>query len=706
MYRQRVFLKVLLPALLFVWILPAMSQTCTVNNFSANYLGSDNQSVAHSLFTPQNELICAGNINYVRNNVVMADGWLSSYTAQGSVIWSKRITAPGFNLLTFRDITAATDSTYFVTGFVQTYWGVTDPSPPNPNWGVLLYIDRYGNVLWSKKIDQTFESGVESTFLENIIKTSDGDFIANAVAWKKPPFQTKSIMLRINNKAVIKWATSYASDVFEFKFNLANSLIQTKAGNIVAGGITDQRLVGKDSILKVNYYFLGLDYATGNKLWDKSYLIRPQAANVFFNESSIRHITELQNGDLSFLGFADTNSVTVPPITTRSINIITNATGSIKKVIGYQTDLQGSYPVDGYTSGSNGNRLALLQDANKFILSLVDFDGQVQWQKAYNTAGGTQKAASLSPASDGYYIFMNNSSGTGATHLMKTDANADLICRAATSQVVTFDGSTLLKPDDAQMVFTPDNKPAQLFSLLPVNTSSYPLQMTVDCKDACCKDVIDTNNITYATICDNETYTLPNKQVVKDSGTYFITYKTILGCDSITFFHLSVIKNPSALTLGKDTCIEGKDSLVLQATPGYTVYNWMNTTTTQPFYTIKQSGTYTVSVSNSCGNKLSTIQVFAICDPEIFIPTAFTPNGDHLNDVFRIQPSVKYKLISFAIYNRWGELIYSTTDITKGWDGMYKRIPQQTGSYHYVIVTESLSTGRKTQRTGSIQLLR
>ncbi|MES2374136.1 MAG: gliding motility-associated C-terminal domain-containing protein [Bacteroidota bacterium] len=703
---QRVLVKALLSFLLFAYMHPAISQTCTINNFAVNYKGSENQTIVHSLLTKQNELLCAGNINYAKNNLVKADGWLSLYTALGSVIWSKRITAPGFDLLTFRDIIAATDSSYFVTGFVQTYWGVTDPSPPNPNWGILLHIDRYGNILWSKKMDQGFETGVESTFLENIMKTSDGDFITNAVVWKKSPFQTKSMLLRINNKATVKWATTYSSDLFEFKFNLSNSIKQTSSGDIVAAGIVDQRLVSKDSILKVNYYWAGIDYATGNKRWDRSYLIRAQSANVFFTESSVRHITELPNGDLSFLGYADTNSIIVPPNSTHAVNIITNATGTIKKVNAYQTDLPGSYAIGGYTMDNTGNQFSLLIDANKSILTQLDASGNILSQKGYYSSNGLQQAADFAIGNNGYYVFMNNRSANGLTHLLKTEASGDLVCRSTPPQLTSFDGSSFFKPGDALMKYTTETKPADVFSVIALNSDPYPLQMTVDCRDACCKDVIDTINITRATICDNETYTLPNNQVVKDSGTYYITYKTASGCDSITFFHLSVIKHPSALSLGKDTCLEGKDSLTLQATPGYANYSWMNATTTFPFYTIKQPGTYSVSVANTCGSKSSSIQVFAICDPEIFIPTAFTPNGDHLNDVFRIQPSIKYKLISFTVFNRWGQVVFFSTDIMKGWDGLYKRAPQQSGRYTYIIVTESISTGRQSQKTGSVQLLR
>ena len=66
-------------------------------------------------------------------------------------------------------------------------------------------------------------------------------------------------------------------------------------------------------------------------------------------------------------------------------------------------------------------------------------------------------------------------------------------------------------------------------------------------------------------------------------------------------------------------------------------------------------------------------------------PSAFTPNSDGLNDVFRIPPGSSFVLSLFAVYDRWGHIIFETRDISKGWDGTYKGIALPVGTYVYLI---------------------
>jgi hypothetical protein len=63
-------------------------------------------------------------------------------------------------------------------------------------------------------MDQGFDPTTESTFLQNIIKTKDGDFILNAVVWKKPPFSSKGLLFRIDKSGNLKWITTYNSPRF------------------------------------------------------------------------------------------------------------------------------------------------------------------------------------------------------------------------------------------------------------------------------------------------------------------------------------------------------------------------------------------------------------------------------------------------------------------------------------------------------------
>ncbi len=69
----------------------------------------------------------------------------------------------------------------------------------------------------------------------------------------------------------------------------------------------------------------------------------------------------------------------------------------------------------------------------------------------------------------------------------------------------------------------------------------------------------------------------------------------------------------------------------------------------------------------------------------IFIPNSFTPNGDGKNDLFRVPPDIDAELISFRVFNRFGELVWQTSDSLSGWDGTVKGKVAPNGSYAYQI---------------------
>src|SRR5206468_4199490 len=83
-----------------------------------------------------------------------------------------------------------------------------------------------------------------------------------------------------------------------------------------------------------------------------------------------------------------------------------------------------------------------------------------------------------------------------------------------------------------------------------------------------------------------------------------------------------------------------------------------------------------------CGTASSSVHVKVYND--VFIPNSFSPNNDGVNDVFRIVAADGYRLVRFQIYNRWGQVIYSADDISKGWDGNFRGLPQPQDTYVYV----------------------
>lgn len=69
----------------------------------------------------------------------------------------------------------------------------------------------------------------------------------------------------------------------------------------------------------------------------------------------------------------------------------------------------------------------------------------------------------------------------------------------------------------------------------------------------------------------------------------------------------------------------------------------------------------------------------------LYMPTAFTPNNDGLNDIYRIPPGVQLSLKDFSIYDRWGNRVFRTTDLLKGWDGKLKGVNQDSGVFVFVV---------------------
>jgi gliding motility-associated-like protein len=121
----------------------------------------------------------------------------------------------------------------------------------------------------------------------------------------------------------------------------------------------------------------------------------------------------------------------------------------------------------------------------------------------------------------------------------------------------------------------------------------------------------------------------------------------------------------------------------------------------------RQSGTFNVCLItiNEIGcNDTLCIPVEAFVDPLIDVVTAFTPNNDGVNDRAAIIGFGVVKL-SFKIFNRWGQLMFETSDVQQGWDGNFKGKPQPMDAYGYTLDAELL-TGQKLRKAGSITLIR
>ncbi|RLD40758.1 MAG: hypothetical protein DRI86_14695, partial [Bacteroidetes bacterium] len=123
-----------------------------------------------------------------------------------------------------------------------------------------------------------------------------------------------------------------------------------------------------------------------------------------------------------------------------------------------------------------------------------------------------------------------------------------------------------------------------------------------------------------------------------------------------------------------------------------------NTTTTYIIDAVDQYGC-------SFQNKVTIYVLDVICEePYIYVPNAFTPNNDGKNDILYVNSSVGYD-INFRIYDRWGELVFETTDINQGWDGVFNNKNLDAGVYVYHLELECFNNDHFIKK-GNITLIR
>jgi gliding motility-associated-like protein len=168
------------------------------------------------------------------------------------------------------------------------------------------------------------------------------------------------------------------------------------------------------------------------------------------------------------------------------------------------------------------------------------------------------------------------------------------------------------------------------------------------------------SSATSQTICEGQSYNGHTK-----SGQYTDTFKAANGCDSLCSVTLTVQKKP-APSLGSSQQLCTGDSLLLS--PGvFNSYAWQDGST-KPGFLVTAPGAYAVTVTNNCGAGSTEILITEkTCGA--YFPSAFTPNKDGRNDLFRILGANGFNEYELVIYNRWGQKIFETRDSTKGWDG-------------------------------------
>ncbi len=190
-----------------------------------------------------------------------------------------------------------------------------------------------------------------------------------------------------------------------------------------------------------------------------------------------------------------------------------------------------------------------------------------------------------------------------------------------------------------------------------------------------------------ATITWNDGYGEPIRTIT-EAGTYSVFVNAVNPVcpikDTITVDY-NLIPIPDKV-LRPDTTICYESTITLDATTPDLFYQW-STGSENSSIEVSEPGTYSVTLSNGTCEKADevTIDFYNCIDCDFFVPNAFSPNDDGINDVLRAYAQCELLDFNMKIYNRWGAPIFETSDIEEGWDGYWKGRRVSDGVYLYVI---------------------
>lgn len=230
---------------------------------------------------------------------------------------------------------------------------------------------------------------------------------------------------------------------------------------------------------------------------------------------------------------------------------------------------------------------------------------------------------------------------------------------------------------------------------------------------------IDTSLCLYTGIGIDITSTLSNADIyrwndnstlqalhIKDTGSYYCIARK--GCNVL--YDVFNVSHPSfdySIELGNDTLLcSGVELNIGQDLQNEMQYQW-NTGSNNCCIVLIYDGKYKLTITDGCTRVSDSIIIaFEKCEHCIVLPTAFSPNQDGRNDIFRAHTRCGLVVYDFKVFNRWGEVVFQTDNLLQGWDGKYKGRLAEMGAYYYIVKYKQKGDDKIQIKKGDVMLVR
>ncbi len=196
--------------------------------------------------------------------------------------------------------------------------------------------------------------------------------------------------------------------------------------------------------------------------------------------------------------------------------------------------------------------------------------------------------------------------------------------------------------------------------------------------------------------------------VLVTTGDLYTVTLSLDGCTHSDAVDITFLHRVDSIDLGPDATICLGAELELDATTYGASYQW-DTGSDNPTLLVRHPGMYVVQLTGPCINAADTIIITdGDCAPLVFVPNGFTPNGDGLNEAFVPVVSGNVRSFTFLIFDRWGDMIFSSNAIGEAWDGTVNGTPSQDGVYTWRVEYKAVTDEGVSQErlTGHVTLLR
>ena len=193
---------------------------------------------------------------------------------------------------------------------------------------------------------------------------------------------------------------------------------------------------------------------------------------------------------------------------------------------------------------------------------------------------------------------------------------------------------------------------------------------------------------------------------VNRPGQYWLSVTDAHGCQGIDTVFIPAVVEPPMAFLGADTTICSYGELLIHPSSSYNEYLWSSGSTASSML-VTQPGIYWLEVEddNHCKGR-DTIDVKQKdCMEGLYVPTAFTPNDDGNNDIFRPLLFGDIRQYRFAVYNRWGEKVFESSTPGEGWNGRRGTAALETAAFAWVCSFQ-LAGHEPEMRKGTVMLVK